>query len=296
MIKNILDHNHDFKINLQVGDIDRIKKTFEEEYAKSDDEGFKEISNKLFAKLFLMVKKALAEDNFLKNSEELYKISRLITIFINQYQEVSATKFGDELKSCLKTVQRGALFFDWSGILENASQSKDDLEKIKQYILGYQRTEEYVEIYWHELPLKEREFLEEFAESHQDECNFINEAGGNLKQKLYKFSFQINLFLMSVENQFKNGSCRNFFDEYKNALTSCVSLILAKAKADAELSNFKEAQELKAMLDEPTSSIDWEEEKAFMMMLIADMEEARQGEYPPEEIAAFDAMLKQFIE
>ena len=73
-------------------------------------------------------------------------------------------------------------------------------------------------------------------------------------------------------------------------------MILSKAKADAELSNFKEAQELKAMLEEPTSSIDWEEEKAFMMMLIADMEEARQGEYIPEEIAAFEEMLKKFIE
>jgi hypothetical protein len=51
-----------------------------------------------------------------------------------------------------------------------------------------------------------------------------------------------------------------------------------------------------AFLKKPASPIDWEEEKAFMLELVADMKEARQGECLPEEVAAFDAMLKQFIE
>jgi hypothetical protein len=296
MIKNILDHNHDFQINLQVGDIERLKKTFEEEYGKSDDEGFKEISNKLFAKLFLMVKKALAEDNFLKNSEELHKISRLITIFINQYQEVSATKFGEELKNYLKFIEFTAEMLEWAGILANHNQPKDELEIIKQYIIVYQRAKEFAGNYWNQFDLGQKKIIEKFAKDSQELIDIFEKSETGLKQKLEKLKFQIYLFFLSTKNGFNRGSFRNFFDEYKNAVTSCVSFVLSKAKADAELSNFKEAQELKAMLDEPTSSIDWEEEKAFMMMLIADMEEARQGEYIPEEVAAFDEMLKQFIE
>lgn len=297
MIENILDHNHDFQINLQ-SDIDRFRQTLEEEYAKSDDdhEGFKEISDKLVKKLLSMLKKASAENNLLKRSQELDKISRLITIFINQYQEVSETKFGNDLKSWLNLVQINALGFQWMGRLDDAMQSKDELDKIKQYILGYQQAKEFAELYWAELPAEEKENLEKIAKNHQEESNFLAGAAKGLKQKIKKLKFQIYLFLLSIKDGLKTGSFRNFFDEYKNALTSCVSLILSKAKADAELSNFKEAQELKAMLEEPTSSIDWEEEKAFMMMLIADMEEARQGEYIPEEVAAFDEMLKQFIE
>jgi len=297
MIENILDHNRDFKINLQ-SDIDRFRQTLEKEYAKSDDdhEGFKEISDKLAKKLLSMLKKASAENNLLKRSAELYRISRLITIFINQYPEVSETKFGNDLKSWLNIVQINALGFEWMGRLDNAIQSKDELDQIKQYILGYQQAKEFAELYWAELPAEEKETLEKIAQNNQEESNFLAGATKDLKQKIKKLKFQVYLCLLSIKDGLKTGYFRNFFDEYKNALTSCVSVILAKAKADAELSNFKEAQELKAMLDEPTSSIDWEEEKAFMMMLIADMEEARQGEYIPEEVAAFDEMLKQFIE
>lgn len=132
MIKNILDHNHDFKLNLQ-SDIDRFRQTLEEEYAKSDDgnEGFKEISNKLVTKLLSMLRKASAENNLLKKSAELDRISRLITIFINQYPEVSETKFGNDLKSWLNLVQINALGFEWIGRLDNAIQSKDQLGQIR---------------------------------------------------------------------------------------------------------------------------------------------------------------------
>jgi hypothetical protein len=234
-----LDINVDPEIDAK-NEIEKLRQKYETDYAKSHDEALNLVIIESLKNLTAVMSFSPISASFAAN--KFKQAVKLTNQFINQYQEVYSSEFGETLKELEKFFDAYRIFFEASALMN--SIENEQLTNGTEYIRISKACKlwgDLVNKYWYILKVNIRCQLGEFAHAVQNQTGFGVKKGafGELKQSWQEFKEQLSLFWVSLEN--RDG---DLFIKYKNAIIYFVESVAKAVEDDYELQLYKEAKKL----------------------------------------------------
>lgn len=249
------------------------------------------------AQITHLVAEGEAEKDFRLKAEKFSEAEILTRSFARASDEASVPELYEVFKNYSRTLSAAQLFFKSVHLMNLARAAKNANDKVAEFLYRTEAFETLTKIHslkWIKCPLTIRRIL--YVSAHQLLISDLFEE----KTFLSEIKLRTKMFLPSIK-RFKN-----IVDNYRKSKNDYIKSILIlselnnpfrdieekieKVLKKEEEADFKENQSLEISTDT------WEEESAFINMLIEDMEEIQGIDSPAEEVEAFERISKKFIE
>jgi hypothetical protein len=249
-----------------------------------------------FAELTHLVAEGESEKNFQLKAKNFSQAKNLAWKLAIAFEEASLSELYEICKNYARALSGTQAFFEMIGFMDLAKEAKNNNNLAEELLY---RTKAFNSI-------------TKISSLEWNQCSI------NIRQNFYVSAFQLlksdafeeNSLVSELRLRLKMilPSIKYFKDivsNYRKAKKEYIKSILLWAEIDPVL--FKDIEEkinessvvnsqVNSEVKQTPASDSWEEESAFINMLIDDMEEARNTESSPEEIEAFEKISRKFIE